>query len=339
MADIAEERGLRAIDCRQRFGALPLGLVGAGVGERRRELVGDEIEKAPVARVERTLGIDADDEPSLRPAGGRGDRQRRDEIRPGAGEALLGVRRGRLQPVSEVGEGERDIGFRGQGVDGEGARVALRPGGGIVLGEIAKQGEAPLADHPFRRFGHDAEHAADRARFVAHRIVGHVEVGFLDEPVAFELEEEIARPERFTGSHDAVEQRMELTLPDLAPGFAAGTSERVGVLRTEDGPIGVVVQDDGAGSPEEHDLRFRRQEHADRAAQALRPRLWRAERGRAPVHLAHPPAHFAAAGKECQERGIEPGLGRPRGHGAPTFYGVRTRSNGRARTRERLPRP
>ena len=45
VADVAEERRLRAIELRQRLGPLSLLLVRPRVGERRAELVGDQIDE------------------------------------------------------------------------------------------------------------------------------------------------------------------------------------------------------------------------------------------------------------------------------------------------------
>ncbi len=45
VAHVREERGLRAVDLRERLGAPPLLLVGASVGDRGRDLRGDELEE------------------------------------------------------------------------------------------------------------------------------------------------------------------------------------------------------------------------------------------------------------------------------------------------------
>ena len=83
---------------------------------------------------------------------------------------------------------------------------------------------------------------------------------------------------------------------------AARQSECEWMLPAEDRPIRVVIEDNKLGAPEQNDLRFRRQQDADRAAQALRPMLKRAERGRGPVLVAHEPAHFAAARQPIRRR-------------------------------------
>ena len=48
VTDVAEERRLRAIERRQRFGARPLFFVRSRVAQRRRQLVGHEVEKRAV---------------------------------------------------------------------------------------------------------------------------------------------------------------------------------------------------------------------------------------------------------------------------------------------------
>src|ERR1700730_1135214 len=95
-------------------------------------------------------------------------------------------------------------------------------------------------------------------------------------------------------SHDAVEQPMQLAVPDLAPGAMSGQPERLRMLGAEHRTIGVVVENGEFESPEQDDLRLRREEHAERASKTLRPRVRGAERTIRPVHLAHAGAHVAA---------------------------------------------
>ena len=52
VADIAEERRLRPIDLGQRVGPAPRFLEGDGVADRRRDVVGGQLEEIPVAIVE-----------------------------------------------------------------------------------------------------------------------------------------------------------------------------------------------------------------------------------------------------------------------------------------------
>ena len=66
------------------------------------------------------------------------------------------------------------------------------------------------------------------------------------------------------------------------------------MLGAEHRAIGVVVDRNELRSPEENDLRLRRQQDADRAAQALRPALDGAERRVRPLFRADEGAHFTA---------------------------------------------
>ena len=50
VADVAEERGLRAVELGERLGALSLLLVGAGVGHGGRDVAGDQVEEARGSR-------------------------------------------------------------------------------------------------------------------------------------------------------------------------------------------------------------------------------------------------------------------------------------------------
>src|SRR6185503_15652123 len=101
-----------------------------------------------------------------------------------------------------------------------------------------------------------------------------------DEAVALHDEEEVARAERLAGGDDAIEQRVQVDagIPKLAPGDLARLAEHLRVLGSEYRDIGVVVEGDEFGPPEEDDLRLRSQQMGHRAAQALRPMLRRPER-------------------------------------------------------------
>ena len=62
VADVGEERGLGAIEFRERLGAPPLFLIGMGVADRRADLPGDQIEEAAIAVVEEAKRIEAGDQ-------------------------------------------------------------------------------------------------------------------------------------------------------------------------------------------------------------------------------------------------------------------------------------
>jgi hypothetical protein len=202
--------------------------------------------------------------------------------------------------ASCVGPSSSVSGVRLQRLHRQRARILGGACGRIARGEVPQQREPALANDALGRFGDDAVQAANGAGFVAHRIVGDVEVGVLDEAVALEREQQIPGPEGLAGAHHTLEQRAQLLLPDLAPRDPRRQPERVRMLGAEDGTIGVVVETDELRSPEQNDLRLRRQQHADGAAQALRPGLDGAEGRTRPVEGAHPLPHLAAPGQERQ---------------------------------------
>ena len=78
VAHVGEERGLGPIELGERLGAPPLGLVGAGVGDARRQLARDERDEALVARAERPVGVEAGHHEAVG-AAVDGRRQRRHE--------------------------------------------------------------------------------------------------------------------------------------------------------------------------------------------------------------------------------------------------------------------
>src|SRR6185503_20479500 len=80
----------------------------------------------------------------------------------------------------------------------------------------------------------------------------------------------------------------------LAEELVRRHAERGGMLGAEHRAIGVVVDRNQLRTPEQDDLRLGRQQNTDRAAQALRPALNRAERCGRPLFFADEGAHFTA---------------------------------------------
>ena len=313
VADVAEEHGLRSIELRQPFGARPLGFVGAGVHECRANLVGDEPQERAVSVVPREARIEADHQPSgRRPGTGGREREVLHQLWPRGRELLLCSGRRALQLVVQVGERERHVvRLCGERVGGDRAGVVFRARGGVALGEVLQQRHAAFADHPLGRFGDDAIDAFDLAGFAAHGIVGHVEIGFFQEPVALELEQQVLSPERLTRADDAGQQLVQDAHPDLAPGLPPGKAQRLRMLGTEDGTVRIVIKDGEFRTPEEDDLGPGREQHTHGAAQALRPQVGRPERGLRPVEAAHARTHFSPA---LEEREVRRTIGRPLRH-------------------------
>ena len=159
----------------------------------------------------------------------------------------------------EIREREHNIlRLRGERLHGEDAGVAFGARSGIALSEILQHGHPPPADHPLRRFGHDAVHASNLARLHADRIVRNVEVGLFREPVALDLEHQVLRPECLPGADDSGQQLVKHAVPDLAPCLATGKTQGARVFRAKDRTVGVVIENAEFRPPEENDLRLRR---------------------------------------------------------------------------------
>ena len=152
--------------------------------------------------------------------------------------------------------------------------------------EFSQGAEAAFAENAPGLFADDAEDSADATALDADRIVRDVKKRLFEEPLPAEKEEVVLRPKRFTRPDHALEQRSD-DVPHLAPAIARRTTECPRMLRAKHRRIGVVVDRDELGTPEENDLRLRRQQDADRAPEALRPRLHGTERRRRPVVGPH----------------------------------------------------
>src|SRR5688572_24679486 len=185
---------------------------------------------------------------------------------------------------------------------GQGQATRLRRRAGLLgAAEIAERPEPALALHATGGLTDDAEHAADPARLVAHRIVGDVEERLLREAATVEMEGVIGRPERLTRRDDALEQRPE-DVPDLAPHLATGMAEHARMLASEHRNVGIVVELDELRALEQADLRLGGQQDADGAAETLRPGGGGTERRRGPVQAPETLAHLAPARQPRRRR-------------------------------------
>ena len=164
----------------------------------------------------------------------------------------------------------------------------------VLVPRFSQGAQAAFAEHASGLLVDDAEDANDAAVLDADRIVRDVVVCLFEEPLPVEKEGVVLRPERLTRPDHTLEQRPD-NVPYLAPALARGTTERLRMLRAERRRIGLVVDRDELGTPEEDDLRLRRQQDADRAPEALWPRLHGTERCRRPVVLADELAHLPTA--------------------------------------------
>ena len=83
-------------------------------------------------------------------------------------------------------------------------------------------------------------------------------------------------------------------LPYLAPVFTAGSAEGTRMLRPHEHPVGVVIDLDTLGSPNQIHCELRRHHKVDGALKALGPTRNRPERRPLPVESANPRAHLTA---------------------------------------------
>ena len=209
------------------------------------------------------------------------------------------IRRGTLEDVVHVGQRKGDVlRLRGEDFHREVECFTSCPRGCLARGQIPQQRHATRAHDTVRGLGDDAVHATNAAGFHAHGVIRDVEIGLFEKPMALDHEQEILCPERLACADDAGEQVVQHGVPDLPPCFPSRPAERVRMLGPEDRAIGVIVKDGELGSPEQNNLRFRRQQHADNAAQALWPRLDRPERSFRPIEAPHQGPQFTAAGQD-----------------------------------------
>ena len=156
----------------------------------------------------------------------------------------------------------------------------------------------PFPDDPAGGLRDDAEDAADGTAVVAYRIVGDVEVGLLLETVPGEQEEVVGTPVGAPVARHPVEQRAEHLLPDLRPELPSRSAEEVGMLGAHHRDVGIVVEDDAFGAPEEDDRATRVEHGGHRVPQGRWPvGQSRAECGRRPVESGDPVAHVTATGQ------------------------------------------
>ncbi len=202
VADVAEERGLRPVERRQRLGALPLLLVRFGVAEAAGDLARDHAEEAQVVGIGESEGAEADDQEAGAAglarggdrehgrAGGRAVPGARGEVAEGAVELhhlpFVEVRRLGQRPGRGPVEREREGGGRVPAPDprrpGEGGGPLLlrveevEEGEGEVARVGGERGRAPLARVFHRpRVGRPGGQLAEQGHLPladdAHRVV------------------------------------------------------------------------------------------------------------------------------------------------------------------------
>ncbi len=337
---VGEELGLRAVELRQLLGAALGGGEADRARERAGELVGDHAEEVAVALVEVLARAGAEDERGGgHGAAGAGDGQQhgppvtgaRRRGRPGVEHALSAAGGlGRAPPALAVGilgiagPGEPHVTLLADQVQRGERHVLPRPrqrrqrgvhDGGLRVGRgerIAQRGERlqpPRPDHALARLVHRGEHARHLARVAADRAEGVREVGLLEEAAALQQQRLVLGPGGLRRLDDPLQHRPDL-VPDLRPDVAQRHPHRRRVLGAQHRHVGVVVDRDQVGPPEDADPVARLEADRRRRLQRPRPAVDPAQRGAAPLMRPQQSAALAAPGAEA---GRWPG-GRPRGH-------------------------
>ena len=116
--------------------------------------------------------------------------------------------------------------------------------------EIAQDDDSALGHNPGGDFMDRRQDTANAARhgFVGNGAIRDGEMGFFDEPVAVDLEEDVFIPRRGAALEWRIDERLE-HVPDLAPALTHGLTERRRMLRAEDWAIRIVVDGDVVGTP------------------------------------------------------------------------------------------
>jgi hypothetical protein len=175
------------------------------------------------------------------------------------------------------------------------------------IAERQLKGELPFGPHLLGRLHAQHDHAADMvgggAVIDGAEAVGPVDFFALAE--ARHHHEVIFLPGRPAARHHPLDLRPH-DRPSLGPQLAQPRPEHHRVsLRTERTTVGVVIETNQLGTPEDARRVMRGQQDAHGRAQCLRPGVRRAERGRSPIVVTNEIAHLAAA---TQEVGIRQSL-------------------------------
>ena len=143
--------------------------------------------------------------------------------------------------------------------------------------EVAQRPQSPLAEHALGRLGHRDEVAEHVGALASDRAVGEREVGLFQVAVALHQELEVGGPGRIAGRHHVAVERPA-DVPDLGPALVAALAHRTRMLRSEEGPVTIVVKLHDLRAPPDRHRETRGQTDAETRAQALRPGVDRTER-------------------------------------------------------------
>jgi hypothetical protein len=202
----------------------------------------------------------------------------------GVGVQFVEQDEGQVEVVLDEGQSGQGEGFA------DGLRLA-RAGGKVTQSPCP-----PLAEHLGRHLDNGVEQPADPTRLVPDRAERQCEEALLQVPVPIEENVLGFQEGRVTLQGRVV--RLADDRPRLLPALGEVLPHRPGVLAAANDPIAVVVNLDEARPPDDADGQVRGEADVDCRAQALRPRLDRAERRPRPVHRPDQAAHLAAPGEE-----------------------------------------
>ncbi len=154
--------------------------------------------------------------------------------------------------------------------------------------------------YPFGGFHHHGDDAGRLRLIIEHRRVVQIHPGTFRPAVA--VQHQLLVLVRKRAARQADLHHVVVELGDLRPAFAHFRAQQLRVPAAGEPGVGVVIDHDAALAPEQHDGRWRKQQHGRDGLQVRRPLSQRPQRGLRPVEAANQRAELAAGGEECVVR-------------------------------------
>ena len=327
--DVGEELGLGAVELGQLLGARLRGGQADGARQRARQLARDHAEEVAVAVVQPLPGAGAEDQRGGRHGAARAVDREQDgaaflehplarhrglgRAAPVVGVRLVAPARARVGHAAVLadqvqGRERHVLGRRRERAEGRARDLGLGARRGQRLAERGERLQPPRPEHARARLVHGGEHARDLAVVAADRAERVGEVGLLEEAHALEQQRLVLLPGGLGRLDDAVQHRPDL-VPDLRPDVAQRHAHRRRVLGAQHRDVGVVVDRDEVGAPEDADRVAGLEADRGRGLQRARPALDGSQRCGTPIVRPQEGAALAAPGTEAGWPG-----GRPSAH-------------------------
>jgi hypothetical protein len=152
-------------------------------------------------------------------------------------------------------------------------------------------------DDAFGRLVDEAQDSLDGTMRIAHRRVGNVEIDRFGEAMPFDVEGTVFGGDGLAGLANRQQQRFEI-VPKLRPIFARRPAKSARMLVADRRGVGIVIQRNEFRTPEQHDLRVRRQHHGRGGLQRRRPPFRWSQRRAPPVMRIDEGSEIAAPRQE-----------------------------------------